>query len=52
MILKSKKFWVTILGIGSIALIMDMDKARLIAQLVMAYVIGQGMADFGKEKNK
>jgi len=52
----SKKFWMTILGVLAsmlIAAVPALEEYRdtmpeIIWKLVGAYVIGQGMADFGK----
>ena len=54
--IKSKKLWVTILGsalitIGSSIGIPE-SVATQIVGLVASYVIGQGIADFGKERAK
>ena len=53
-ILKSKKFWYTLAGIaiqlGSEKLGINPETSQPIVYAIIALVLGQGMADFGKEK--
>lgn len=55
-LLKSKKFWMSLLGLVSVVLnhLFGMDEQGLLAigGIVMAYLLGQGLADLGKEKAK
>lgn len=56
-IVKSKKFQMAVIGIIVVIItnfIPDIDEAELtkIVALIISYIIGQGLADFGKEKNK
>ena len=46
----SKKFYFAFLAIGIVALVIDIERAKLVAQIAGFYLVGQGMADFGKEK--
>jgi len=51
---KSKKFWATVgaclAAIGSAYLGMEASTIELLVQSLSAYVIGQGIADAGKNK--
>lgn len=56
-LLKSKKFQVSIAGIIAVivsAFIPEVDEAEItkVVALIASYVIGQGLADFGKEAKK
>jgi hypothetical protein len=56
-ILKSKKFQASIVGVIVVVMssfISGVDEAELtkIVALIISYVIGQGLADFGKEAAK
>jgi uncharacterized protein involved in cysteine biosynthesis len=56
-ILKSKKFQASIVGVIVVIIsnfIPEIDEAEInkIVALVISYVIGQGLADFGKEGKK
>lgn len=56
-ILKSKKFQASIVGIIVVilsAFIPELDETEVtkIVALIVSYVIGQGLADFGKEAKK
>ena len=55
-IFKSKKFWVLVTGLAALLLNHYMDVApeltEEMAAMIMAYVIGQGIADNGKEAKK
>ena len=56
-ILNSKKFRASVSGIIVVivsAFIPEIDEAALtkIVALIVSYVIGQGLADFGKESKK
>jgi hypothetical protein len=49
---KSKKFWAAIIGalvvtIGT-QIGIDPEKAKLIAEVIVGYIVGQGLADLGK----
>lgn len=51
---KSKKFWATVtaiaVAIGSNYLGLDESTVTNVVQVISVYVIGQGVADAGKEK--
>ena len=53
---KSKKFWMSIVGVLAVSLheLLGIDQADVmkIGEIVMAFVIGQGLADLGKESKK
>lgn len=54
--LKSKKLWVTVIGgafvtIGN-AVGLPVDTLQSVVGIIAAYVVGQGLADFGKERAK
>ncbi len=55
-IFKSKKFWTMVIGLAALLLNHYMDVApeltEEMAGIIMAYVIGQGIADKGKEAEK
>ena len=55
-IFKSKKFWVLVTGLAALLLNHYADVApeltEEMAAMVIAYVLGQGIADHGKEKEK
>lgn len=55
-LLNSKKFWVgvaaTILGVAGLMAGYPPEDIVLVTGPLMAYVIGQGLADLGKEKAK
>lgn len=50
---KSKKFWVSVGGVLSVVLSQLLGVAEgttmEVVAIVVAYVLGQGLADFGKE---
>ena len=48
----SKKFWFAFLAIGIVALVIDASRAEMVTRIAMAYLVGQGMADFGKERKR
>lgn len=52
-IFKSKKFWMSIAGVVAVVLSETIgiaeNQTMMIAGLIMTYVFGQGLADFGKE---
>jgi hypothetical protein len=49
---KSKKFWAAVVGAlvvtVSTQLGLDPEKAKIIAEVIVGYIVGQGLADFGK----
>ncbi|MEM7344587.1 MAG: hypothetical protein AAF485_10115 [Chloroflexota bacterium] len=50
----SKKFWMAVIGVVVVAaadygLELDAEQIYAIAGLFGSYVVGQGLADFGKE---
>ena len=53
-IFKSKKFWMSVAGVVAVVghEVLGLDQADImkISEIIMAYVIGQGLADLGKEK--
>jgi uncharacterized protein involved in cysteine biosynthesis len=56
-LLKSKKFQMAVAGIIVVIVqnfIPEINETELLSMvgLVIAYIIGQGAADFGKERNK
>ncbi|MHA1942362.1 MAG: hypothetical protein ACW97P_11685 [Candidatus Hodarchaeales archaeon] len=56
-LLKSKKFQAALAGVivvVVISFIPEIDETALteIVALIIAYIVGQGLADFGKEANK
>jgi uncharacterized protein involved in cysteine biosynthesis len=56
-ILKSRKFQASVTGIIVVIVsgfIPEIDEAELskVVILIVSYVIGQGLADFGKERKK
>lgn len=56
-LLKSKKFQALLVGLLVLLVQqyipgLDETKATEVVALVVAYIIGQGLADFGKEKAK
>lgn len=52
-ILKSKKFWVSTIGAVAVALShfagIPEETTITVGSIIVAYVIGQGIADMGKE---
>jgi uncharacterized protein involved in cysteine biosynthesis len=53
-VLSSKKFWAAVVGVVVIMVtnfIPEIDETALteIVTLIVAYIVGQGLADFGKE---
>jgi len=57
-LLKSKKFWVSLLTTALVAITVlsgvDIDVEQIVAMIspMIAYLIGQGIADQGKEAEK
>ena len=56
-LLKSKKFQVLIIGLvvtvgGKLGFDLDTETITAIVGLVASYIVGQGVADHGKEKAK
>lgn len=55
-VIKSKKFWAAIAGlaavIGSSAFGLAPETTEKIVMMIGTYIIGQGLADFGKEAKK
>ena len=55
-IYKSKKFWMSILGVASVVMgkYLGLDEAQVmkIGALVLGYVFSQGLADFGKSSTE
>ncbi len=53
---QSKKFWMAIVGVVSVVLshFLGIDEATTtkVAGVFVAYLLGQGMADFGKESKR
>jgi uncharacterized protein involved in cysteine biosynthesis len=52
--LNSKKFWASVIGVIVVVItnfIPEIDETALteIVTLIVAYIVGQGLADFGKE---
>ena len=57
MILKSKKFWTAFSSVlvalaGHFGLDLDPSEITAILSPIMAYIVGQGVADLGKERAK
>jgi uncharacterized protein involved in cysteine biosynthesis len=53
-VLSSKKFWAAVVGVVVVMVtnfIPEIDETALteIVTLIVAYIVGQGLADFGKE---
>ena len=56
-LLKSKKFQVAVAGVivaalGKLGLDMDEETILLVLSPIIAYILGQGVADIGKEQAK
>lgn len=53
---QSKKFWMAIVGVVAVVLShflgINEETTTKVAGVFMAYLLGQGMADFGKEAKK
>lgn len=53
-LIRSKKFWVALVGLLLVVLQqagvpLEDGALEQIVQVIMAYLVGQGLADFGKE---
>jgi len=52
-LIKSRKFWMAIAGVGAVVgaeqFGLSQDTIMKVASMFVAYLLGQGMADFGKE---
>lgn len=56
-IFNSKKFWVALIGLvvavaGEVGLDLSVDEIMAVLSPILAYILGQGLADFGKEAAK
>jgi len=55
MIWKSKKFWMAVAGVVAVMLShlagVPEETTLKVAGLIVAYILGQGLADLGKSKN-
>ena len=55
-IFKSKKFWVAVGGVVAVVVSQFVgiaeDKVNEIVAIVVAFILGQGLADFGKASKK
>lgn len=56
-LLGSKKVWMSIVGVivaiaGKQGLDLDVTEVMAVIAPIMAYIVGQGIADVGKEKEK
>jgi len=55
-IIKSKKFWISVGGVVAVVAShffgVDETTVKEIVAIIVAYVLGQGIADLGKEKAK
>ena len=56
MIFKSKKFWMAIAGVVAVLMShffgVEESKVLEIVALIISFILGQGLADFGKEAKK
>ncbi len=55
-LLHSKKFWMAVLGLvvaitAEFGFDLSVEEMWLVLSPILAYILGQGIADFGKEKN-
>lgn len=53
---QSKKFWMAVVGVVSVVLShfagINEETTTKVAGMFIAYLVGQGMADFGKEAKR